>query len=647
MTNHLQEVEDGMKSRRQQAVRWKTHGHVLATVKSIFRGWEDVVVELIKNAYDADARNIWIRCPRKDLPEADRREFEVRDDGHGMTREDVETKYCATGRDKISADGYRSPNGRTVNGRRGTGKFAALVVANEVVVETWARGEHSTFKYTEEAIREASDNDVAVDVLTEACDPSERGTRIALLGLFQNEPLPTERSIANVLLRHFGQQSDVTIHINDVPFTPQDHAQRIDEIIDEEIPGFGSVTGAIWLTHQPIKTPGIVIYHRGQTVHGPSLFGVEHKGYRGDTRTLTKKLVGRISVEPEDESTIGTGAWTLTNSYKAVEEWLGKRLEKIVEKGVEDHLQKRVDNWLRDSIAKKHYERLNDEQKAAARRILVSRAKTAGDTEVNTRAERVIARFVTRSMRVNNLAVVVQAVEEADDATVDTLASILGGDGRWTLRQVVITSTVVKERVKALDELAKVTADDSYNESAIHKILANNPWIISDDFHSFRSNRQILTTLREVFGIHATNTDATTRPDFFFVLGNMLSSADGAAVSDMRYLFVELKGPDQPLGLDQQNQATNDASKFLHYRGGGHANVWLIGTRFHPRMPCATELAVSSPVRYHYRATTYQELIELCRRRLMYLDEGMASQAEQVAKKVVELNEQEIAAMVK
>ncbi|WP_437914457.1 ATP-binding protein [Sorangium sp. So ce302] len=636
-----------MATLRKGTVPWKTHGHVLDTVKRIFKGWEDVVVELVKNAYDADAKEIWITCPSKDMPKADERVFEVRDDGHGMTRAEAEEKYCATGRDKIAADGYKSPRGRTVNGRRGTGKFAALVVSSDVVVETWARGERSIFKYNEETIRRASDDKVPVDVLTEECDPKQSGTRIALQGLYQNEPLPTERVVANILLRHFGQHTDVAIHVNDTVFRAQDHARLGEEMTDEEVPGFGTVAGTVWIAHQFIKNPGIVIYHQGQSVYGPSLFGVDHKGYRGETKALTKKLVGRISVAPDDDSTIATGAWTLTPGFKAVEEWIGKRLEKLLERGADDHLQRRVDTWLSDSIAKRHFERLNDEQRAATRRILISRAKSAADNETSTKTERVIARFVTRSMRTANLAAVMDAVGEADDATVDTLASMIGGEGRWTLRQVVVTSAIVKARVKALDELARVSTDESYNEDAIHKLLAANPWIISDDYHSFRSNRQIQTTLRELFDIDIGNKEGTTRPDFFFVLGNIDSSIDGVKISDMRYLLVELKGPDQPLGLKQQNQATDDASTFLHHRGGGSASVWLLGTKFNSRVPAATESVVHSPVRYHYRATTYQELIESCRRRLAYVDEGMASQAEQVAKKVVELNEQEIAAMVK
>ena len=45
-----------MTTPRAGSVHRSTDGNIMASVKTIFRGWEDVIVELIKNAYDADAQ---------------------------------------------------------------------------------------------------------------------------------------------------------------------------------------------------------------------------------------------------------------------------------------------------------------------------------------------------------------------------------------------------------------------------------------------------------------------------------------------------------------------------------------------------------------------------------------------------------------
>ncbi len=468
------------------------------------------------------------------------------------------------------------------------------------------------------------------------------------MGFHQKEPPPSERLVESILVRHFGHESSIKIHVNGKEFRTEEHARLVAEVADEEVPGIGILRGSVWVTHQTVKHPGVVIYAAGQSVFGPSLFGIDHRGYRGETKGMSKRVVGRIELIPEgDHSLLGTGAWSLSSEFKNVEAWIGNKLDLVIERELSEHLERRVDTWLNDSITRKHYDKLDDAQKAATRQILVSRAKTYADGESSARSERVIARFVAKTMRTANLRFILQAVDEADDATIGTFANILGGADAWTLRQVATTATIVKDRAKALDELERVSSDGSYVEADIHKILASNPWIISDDFISYRSNRQIRTTLREGFGIETDDPGATTRPDFFFVLGDLHSEAGAAAtLEDMRYLFVELKGPAQPLGLDQQTQATNDAHKFLHFRGGGLAHVWLIGTCFDKGLACAKEGGISSPVRYRYHATTYQELVQQCRRRLLYLAEANASKAEEVARKVVEVNAEQIAEMM-
>lgn len=98
-----------------------------------------VLAELIANAYDADAHNVYIIANKDDIT--------VEDDGKGMSyaKGDVQ-KYlnvAAVSRNS-KEDSYTSLN-RKKMGRKGVGKLAALSVSENVLVKTICNGEKSGF----------------------------------------------------------------------------------------------------------------------------------------------------------------------------------------------------------------------------------------------------------------------------------------------------------------------------------------------------------------------------------------------------------------------------------------------------------------------------------------------------------------------
>jgi hypothetical protein len=99
-----------------------------------------VLAELIANAYDADAQNVYIIANKDDIT--------VEDDGHGMSYSDGEVdKYLnVAGVSRTSEDDSLTKSGqRRKMGRKGVGKLAALSVSEEVDVLTVADGEKSGF----------------------------------------------------------------------------------------------------------------------------------------------------------------------------------------------------------------------------------------------------------------------------------------------------------------------------------------------------------------------------------------------------------------------------------------------------------------------------------------------------------------------
>ncbi|RDS82242.1 ATP-binding protein [Dyella monticola] len=99
-----------------------------------------VLAELISNAYDADAKNVYIISNKDDI--------RVEDDGHGMSYEagDIARYLNVAGVSRTTEEESHTKSGtRRKMGRKGVGKLAALSVSENVDVLTVANGEKSGF----------------------------------------------------------------------------------------------------------------------------------------------------------------------------------------------------------------------------------------------------------------------------------------------------------------------------------------------------------------------------------------------------------------------------------------------------------------------------------------------------------------------
>ena len=83
------------------------------------------LIELVKNAYDADATEAAVEL--KDLADPERASIVVADNGLGMTLDDVVTKWLSPAvdhKDRKKRQGERTARGRLPIGEKGVGRFA-------------------------------------------------------------------------------------------------------------------------------------------------------------------------------------------------------------------------------------------------------------------------------------------------------------------------------------------------------------------------------------------------------------------------------------------------------------------------------------------------------------------------------------------
>ena len=91
------------------------------------------IIELIKNAYDADANNTELKFI--DLANPEKAKIIIKDNGHGMDYKTVVNKWMVPAtEDKLTR--RKSPGGRYMQGRKGIGRFATSILGNTLLMET-------------------------------------------------------------------------------------------------------------------------------------------------------------------------------------------------------------------------------------------------------------------------------------------------------------------------------------------------------------------------------------------------------------------------------------------------------------------------------------------------------------------------------
>lgn len=107
--------------------------HVLTIGEDLIQDQYAAIVELVKNCYDADSPDAVIVF--RGIPEKDCLEIQVKDHGHGMSTEDIINKWL------VPSTAYKlrtrkSPLGRTMQGRKGIGRYAASILGDDLTLQT-------------------------------------------------------------------------------------------------------------------------------------------------------------------------------------------------------------------------------------------------------------------------------------------------------------------------------------------------------------------------------------------------------------------------------------------------------------------------------------------------------------------------------
>ena len=153
--------------------------HLLTIGRDLVQDPHAAVIELVKNAYDADSPEAVIAFQRIDNGQY---RISVADHGHGMTRDTVINKWMVPSTsDKEDRKG-RSPGGRTMQGRKGIGRYAASILGKDLLLETITASGDRTTLYLQWEDFEHAEYLADVDILIETDSVKEQaGTTLTIV----------------------------------------------------------------------------------------------------------------------------------------------------------------------------------------------------------------------------------------------------------------------------------------------------------------------------------------------------------------------------------------------------------------------------------------------------------------------------------
>lgn len=479
----------------------------------MYSGAVPAIAELVANAWDADAKNVEIEIPlNKPLSVSSR--ISVRDDGIGMSFEDVNSLYLLVGLEK-RARGEKTRAGRRVMGRKGIGKLAGFGIAHDIEVWTADTQRHLTafrLKYDEitrgdkSGFIESYAPEVLADRPMEPGDPiDEQGTLVRLSDL-QIRNAINEEIFVDAMARRFAVLSHsfvVRVNGRSVRRSDLDVALRIPRsgTRTEQVPGAGRVRWWAGFTEKPIKIEharGIAVLVRGKMAQEPFFFRLRGGAH---AQVGLEYLTGEVYADFLDEQRdlIATDRASVLWEDPAAEplrSWGEQKVRELLNKW--DEFKKRT---TQDRLPAQHQERIRHfpprerkEISSALRRL--SSIPTIEDDQLFQVSDAVI-----RAYENQHLVDVIREVSEAKDSP-GRLAQLLT---ELRVQEAAGTAALIRARVEALESLRSLSSSAEVDWKTL---LRRNPWIAGADWGYLTeapgSVRRVLSQCERDAGISTT-----------------------------------------------------------------------------------------------------------------------------------------------
>lgn len=586
------------KPRRNRNVSFRTDPRIAVILGEGYRSSEHALRELVDNAWDADASNVWV-----ELPESLSKNpvIVIKDDGAGMNERALRAEYLNIASPNYSRKGGKtSQKQRPIRGRKGIGKFAGLMLASDMTVTSMLNAQKRSITISKEALSSAK-TDIAklkIPIIATPCPKGEHGTAIVLSGFSQNYVFPMADKLEELLARDYTRADDFTIFINNRPVMQRSlRGQTSDYFFEVALPNAdGAATSKITLTLTWLEKPislskaGIVVKVNGKTVGKPHFFGLDELD--NIPRSSLRCLVGTISADCLGEF-VAPDWGGLFESAKPVQD-VFESVSKIVKEQTEEKFKKEIER-KRKKLEDYADKRLKD-QPEARRTILKREFMALMEKYYKESFEKIesIAELALNALERDEYFELCKHIQAADRSDIVSLAKTLEDFG---LYELTVIGRQANARITVLDSLDELIRNKDTDEKAMHKALENNLWFFGHEYSLFSSNKS-LKTIAGQLSTKCVSKKSSTRPDLVLTQ----NPAD-------EVLLIEFKAPSVTINRDTEAQANKYRDELRQLFSGRKIDLLMVGGKVDATIPVTD--------RDPYK--TYADLISAARNRFSWL----------------------------
>ncbi|MEK6720837.1 MAG: ATP-binding protein [Chloroflexota bacterium] len=527
----------------------------------MYAGAVPAIAELVANAWDADAKNVWIEIPL-DEPFETASEIRVRDDGVGMTFEEANDLYLAVGRDRRVNGPTYTAGGRPVMGRKGLGKLAGFGAA--LVVEVWTvkGGRLTAFRMDYEQIVKGTDTplvwdkpyepEVVNDRRVQDDDHLRQGTLIVLRRV-QLKKAVSARLFRISMSRRFAVLSDkFLVHLNGEPLTKEEmeFQFRFPEsggLGTADVEGVGTIRWWVGFTKLPIpddEARGVSVLSRGKLVQAPFYFDLSG-GAHGQHGM--QYMTGEVQADFLDEAVdlIATDRasvlWEDPHARPLLD-WGQRKIKELLSEWASAR-QKENERHLRDTTP--YFDRLEKFPERERGELRAAITKLASiDTIDDARLDELVG-VLFKAYENETFMQLIRAISATDDGAQKELLRLFQ---EWDVMEAISVAQTVRGRIEVIRKFRALIRAKAPEKPDMQDFVRDRPWLMNPQWDVLQHERSLDKVLAEHFEVPGDadydGNDGSRRLDFFCLADSSLA------------VVAELKRPGDLIGLDELRQVS-------------------------------------------------------------------------------------------
>lgn len=529
----------------------------------MYSGAVPAISELISNAYDAMAKNVWITMPiGRSIQQTD--EITVKDDGHGMSFNECNSLYLSVGMNRRSVGNewtkpYNGIKPRKVQGRKGIGKLAGFGIADRIGIRSVKGRQVAHFALDFTVLTKspsfADAQGYSPEVLPDdsTTTKAKPGTSITLSQLKVTRTIVEDdfrRSLARRLLM---LDKNFVVHVNgqpilrlEIPFQfrfPEKPGtwDTADLGNGQQIQWWAGFSSA---TIPDEEQRGLVVYVRGKLAQAPWFFDLSGGvwGQHG-MQYLTGEIKAEFLDEIVDLITTDRGTVRWEDPIAApLKEWGRKKVRELLEAWSDKRREAKAKSpkilrYLEQA------ERLPPRERNIFKSV-VDRICAIPQLDKDEQGRDIADDLVEFAYNALTNRSFLEAIRQLNEASADDITHFSEVLSEWDIIEAVNTAHLVKGRVEIIRKFAEMIKDRVPEKPDMQNYLRDHPWLIDPKWTMLVHEKSLDKLIVDKFKLRRSGArDGSQRLDFF-CLGDRYQTAH----------VVEAKRPGDLVGRKEFDQ---------------------------------------------------------------------------------------------